>query len=129
MGAIFCQVKIIRHKGHDKKLETWGNQKCKGANPLFIAKDKIIKISGINKIFISVKKKLIVIEKINKIEAKAWVKKYLIAASVLFFLKLISIRGIILIKLISSLNHVKNQELEETAKKVLETKEKIKIKL
>lgn len=49
------------------------------------------------------------------IEAKAWIKKYLIEASVDFQLSLDRIRGIILIKLISNPSQAVNQEPEEIA--------------
>ena len=62
------------------------------------------------------------IEKIKIKDAIAWVKKYLIAASVEFRDSLISIRGTILIKLISKPNHAVNHEFAETAINVPEIK-------
>ena len=52
---------------------------------------------------------------IKTIEAIAWTKKYLIAASVRLKVNLLRIRGIILIKLISNPNQHVNHELADTA--------------
>lgn len=49
------------------------------------------------------------------IDANAWARKYLIAASVMRAVELISIRGIILIKLISKPSQHVNHEFEEIA--------------
>lgn len=117
-GAIFCHVKIIKHWVHFKLLITWGNQKCKGAIPVFIIKANKIKVSINSKFKFSERKKFAEKEKIKIIEAIACVKKYLIAASVVLEFKLISIRGIILIKFNSKPNQEVNQELAEIAIKV-----------
>lgn len=61
-------------------------------------------------------------ERMRMIEAIAWARKYLMAASVSFRSSLISIRGIILIRLISKPIHEENQELEEMAINVPEIK-------
>ena len=51
-------------------------------------------------------------------EARAWMIKYLMAASVKLNTNLIRMRGTILIKLISRPSQQVNQELEDTATKV-----------
>ena len=43
-GAIFCQVKIIIHWNQFKNILTWGNQKWKGAAPIFVNKAEFITI-------------------------------------------------------------------------------------
>lgn len=114
-GAIFCQVKRIKHCNQFSLLIISGNQKCRGGIPVFNTREKKIKLSS-DSIVISLDNvKLAVALMINKIEPKAWIKKYLIEASVRGLFNLISIRGIILIILISSPNQAVNQELEETA--------------
>jgi hypothetical protein len=72
-------------------------------------------ISKLSRFKVSWVKNLKFTPKINKIEAMAWVRKYLIDASVILEFNSESIRGIILIKLISNPNHLVNQELAETA--------------
>lgn len=64
---------------------------------------------------------------IRIIEAMAWTKKYLIAASVRLNINLLRIRGIILIRLISNPTQQVNQEFEEMATIVPATKKLIKI--
>ena len=57
-----------------------------------------------------------VIEEVTtKVEAKAWIKKYLVALSELYFLFFIKTIGIKAIRLISILVQAMNQELAEIA--------------
>lgn len=128
-GAIFCHVKIIIFCIQFKPQTTWGNQKWKGAAPSFIAREQINRASINSKFNELKKKKFIAIEKIIIIDAIAWDRKYLIADSVRLEFNLISIRGIILIKLISNPNQIVNHELDEVANKVPENKKNKKIKL
>lgn len=44
MGVIFCQVIKIKQLNQDKPSITLGNQKWKGADPIFINKEELIKI-------------------------------------------------------------------------------------
>lgn len=82
IGAIFCQVRIIRVWAHSEVWITWGSQKCIGAAPILIAKD--IKIIGLTKEIESKEflENMTIDEKIIKIEAKDWTIKYLIEVSV-----------------------------------------------
>jgi len=95
----------------------FGNQKWKGAAPLF-NNNVDIKIIDVNDSLISL---LILFFNINKItankrtvEAKAWVKKYFKEDSVDFKLLLSLIRGIKDNRLISKPIQAPNQELEVT---------------
>lgn len=77
-GEIFCQVIINRHENQFNPSIIEGNHKWKGINLNFINNGKIIKI-----LLLFIKKKFLLIKKINnKIEAKAWIKKYFIVASI-----------------------------------------------
>jgi len=117
-GAIFCQVKRMKHWVQFNLLIISGNQKCRGGTPAFRIKEKKIRLSRdsivISLALIIVKVVLI----ISKIEPKAWIKKYLMEASVRGLFNLISIRGIMLIMLISRPSQAVNQELDETAVRV-----------
>lgn len=77
-GEIFCQVIINKHENQFNPSIIEGNHKWKGINLNFINNGKIIKILLLFK-----KKKFLLIKKINnKIEAKAWIRKYFIVASI-----------------------------------------------
>lgn len=78
-GAIFCQVIKIRLFIQFNPSITLGNQKWKGATPLFIIKEALNRIKINKKLNFSLNS----IKKLNKIienkrthEAKAWVRKY-----------------------------------------------------
>lgn len=126
-GAIFCHLNIIKHWGHSSSLITCGNHTCIGAIPAFIVRARIIKASLISRVTDLIWENLIIVERINIREAIAWTIKYLIAASVRGFFNLNRIRGIILIKLISSPTQLVNQELEEIATVVPSIRVNIKI--
>lgn len=121
-GASFCQVKIIKHFIQDTQFITWGNQKWKGAIPALMAiAAKIKNLVLLRYVFIS---NIISVQAITMriIEAIAWARKYLIAASVDLKFNSLRIRGIKLIKLISRPSQQINQELEEIAISVPDTK-------
>lgn len=82
IGAIFCQVDKRKILGHDNPLITSGNQKWKGAAPIFIrrAEFKIIWFFKDERLS-SKKESEVTTAKIIKEEAKAWARKYFIAAS------------------------------------------------
>lgn len=116
-GAIFCQVIKINLLIQFNPSITPGNQKWKGAAPLF--NNKVDKINKSLKLLFIIqlllKNNIIKIIANNKIdEAKAWVKKYfnLLSEVIKFFLPSF-IKGINESKLISNPIHAPNQELEE----------------
>lgn len=126
-GATFCHVNKIKHWGQCKLVIMLGNQKCRGGTPAFISKEIRIN-NSIDSILIDMEddmRRFTLI--ISKVEARAWTKKYLIAASTRGFLTLISMRGAILIKFISRPSQLVNQELADTAIKVPRIKVEIKI--
>lgn len=122
IGAIFCQVIRINLFTHVNPSITLGNQKWKGAAPVFIIRADIIIIvdddvslltaSLIILDFIAIIK----IETSNTEEAKACVRKYFIAASADIRLLLAVIRGINASRLISSPIHALSHEFEDTDK-------------
>lgn len=79
MGEIFCQVINKRQDIQFKPSIIEGNHKWKGIKLSFI--NKGIKI---NKLIFIIRKNIdLKIKKINnRIEAKAWIKKYFIVASI-----------------------------------------------
>lgn len=113
IGAIFCQVIKIKLLNQFKPSITLGNQKWKGATPLFIIKEEakiiIMTFFFMSIEFHSVRQENKIIENKRTLEAKACVKKYFNDASdenkLLFFIE----RGIKDNKLISrpiqTLNH------------------------
>jgi hypothetical protein len=81
-GAIFCQVIKIKIIFHFIFFTTWGNQKWRGAAPIFRASAVKIRTGGKvrpkkEEIWISLVEKTIIMR-----EAKACTVKYLIAISV-----------------------------------------------
>ena len=105
----------MKHWVQFSLLDTSGNQKWKGGTPAFIARAievsaSVIKGASILSIFSPVK-----IETIKIVEASACTKKYLSIASEYEREILISMRGAILIKFISSPSQAVNQVLAETA--------------
>lgn len=111
-GAIFCQVKRIKTPNHSSPSQTIGNQKCKGAAPIFINREIFIKVSilkykskdrGIDTKITAIKKIL---------DARACTKKYFKDASVISIDLDLLIKGINESKLISNPNHILNQEEE-----------------
>jgi len=85
IGAIFCHVIKIILLIQFKPSITIGNQKWKGAIPVFIIKEdaKIILIFELkfNIIFHSIKKENKIIENNRILDARAWVRKYFSDAS------------------------------------------------
>jgi len=110
-GATFCQVNKIKHWGQCKHCIMFGNQKCRGGIPAFISREKKIKISNVSILIARDDSMIRLTLIISMVEAKAWIRKYLIEASTSILLTLISIRGVILIRLISSPSQLVNQEL------------------
>lgn len=97
-----------------------GNQKWKGAAPIFISKEELIIMDKnilISKFFIKINFNKIENKKL--IEAIDWVKKYFKEASEVIKLFELEIRGIKLNKLISKPIQHPNQELDEIEIKVL----------
>lgn len=119
-GAIFCQVIKIKAFIQDNPSIISGNQKWKGAVPLF--KNRVERIIFSEKFWKTLQFKLknrykLIIENKRIIEAKAWVKKYFKDLSVEIIL-LLFIRGINDNKLISNPIHTLIQELAEILIKV-----------
>jgi len=126
-GATFCQVNKIKHWGQWSLFIILGNQKCRGGMPAFINKDIKIKNSAVS-ILRAIEEDIVKLTLIiSKVEASACTKKYLIEASTKGDLDLISMRGAILIKLISNPSHLVNQEFADTAIRVPNIKVEIKI--
>jgi len=94
-------------------LVIWGNQKCKGAIPIFRPKEIKIKELWKDKLKIKVLWISFTEKAINNKDAKAWTVKYLIAISVKLKFTWNSIRGINLITLISNPSQARNQEFAE----------------
>lgn len=122
-GAIFCQVIKIRLFHQLSPSITPGNQKWKGAAPLFKSKeDKIANVIKfefkliIEKVFNWIIKKMELNRKIA--EANACVRKYFKEASVESKLFVSIIKGINDNKLISNPIQAPSQELEEIEIKV-----------
>lgn len=122
MGEIFCHVIKMKQFNHDNPSIIFGNQKWKGADPIFINRVEFIIMEII--IFISNFIKVIFIKIINKklIDAIDWIKKYFNEASEENKFFEFEIRGIKLNKLISKPIQHPNHELEEIEIKVLKNK-------
>lgn len=120
MGAIFCQVIKIKLFNQDNPSTIFGNQKWKGADPIFISKEELI-IIEIILLYSKFLRKIIFKIIINKklIEAIDWVRKYFNEASEDIILLVLEIRGINLKRLISKPIQHPNQEFEEMEIKVL----------
>lgn len=120
MGVIFCQVIKIKLFNQDNPSTILGNQKWKGAEPIFISREELIKIEIIllySKFFKKIIFKIIKNKKL--IEAIDWVRKYFSEASEDIILLVLEIRGINLKRLISKPIQHPNQEFEEIEIKVL----------
>lgn len=86
-GASFCQVRRIRPDDRGVPCVTSGTQKWKGASPSFMARAMVRIIEDVGLImFVTVHWpediRLIVIARRRSMDAVAWVRKYLVAASV-----------------------------------------------
>lgn len=111
IGAIFCQVKRINLLFQFNPSITWGNQKWKGAAPIFIKRDELINIKfTISELVINLKLFIKVIENKRIIEAIACEIKYLIDVSDLKIFFILIIIGIKDNKLISKPIHILSQE-------------------
>jgi len=85
-GAIFCQVVRRIHAGHLSEDITCGNQKWNGAAPILIS--RLVSIKSVAMLGgITVNNGVIVLRaaRSKMPDPRAWVKKYLIAASVSWF--------------------------------------------
>lgn len=124
-GAIFCQVIKIILELHIRPSITLGNQKWKGAAPVFINIAEVIKIIvRLIKFEVKlIKNKLITIAKRNTAEANAWIKKYFKEDSEENKFFGLIIKGIKDNKLISNPIHILNQEFAEIVIRVPEIKE------
>lgn len=104
-GVIFCHVNIKNKSGHDNSVAICGNQKWHGAAPSFVISDRRI-ISEKNQFGSKVINKVAN----NKVEEDiAWMMKYLIAPSVVWFRFKFIINGMKAIRLISNPIHKNNQ--------------------
>lgn len=116
IGAIFCQVKRIKQLFQFKPSITSGNQKWNGAAPILVSSEEFITINIIwsirGEINSLIKSRLVILNSRIR-EASAWVKKYLIDASVEYEFLVELIRGIIDNKLISNPNHIVIHEQDE----------------
>lgn len=123
MGVIFCQVIKIKQFNQDKPSIILGYQKWKGADPIFIIIEELIKIVNI-KFILKFFNMINLIKIANKklIDAIACVKKYFKEASEVKRLLEFEIRGINLNKLISNPIQHPIHELEEIEIKVLKIK-------
>lgn len=114
IGAIFCHVIKIILLIQLKPSITIGNQKWKGAIPIFIIKEeaKIMLILELkfNNIFHSIKKENKIIENNKILEAIAWVRKYFNEASEENKLFNFIVKGIKDNKLISKPIHTLNHD-------------------
>lgn len=127
MGVIFCQVIKIKLLNQDKPSTILGNQKWNGADPIFINIDELIIIEI--KLLISKLLNIIIfiiIQNKKLMDAIDWVKKYFKEASEDSKLLDLEIRGMNLIKLISSPIQAPNHEFEEMEIMVLNIKINIK---
>ena len=87
IGAIFWIVVKIKQKDHGSAFITGGSQKCLGAIPSFIKiliNRNIVQFKGV--------KNIVADRRIT--DAKAWIKKYFIAASFSWFCLFCRIKGI-----------------------------------
>jgi hypothetical protein len=115
IGAIFCQVNKITPLVQLINSMTWGNQEWVGAIPILIPRDTEIKLlRGVIKL---TEEDLINSspDRMIKTEARAWVIKYLMAASELEGDWCIKIIGMNAIRLTSKANQAITQEEEEHA--------------
>lgn len=128
IGAIFCQVINIKALIQFNPSITSGNQKWKGAAPIFVNKEELkisVKISWLYINFIDI----IIIENNKIVDAKAWVIKYFIAASDSNEFFVLLINGIKDKRLISNPIHIPIQEYEEIEINVPENKNIVNIYL
>lgn len=122
MGASFWIVIKIMAWGHIIPSITCGNHKWKGAAPIFKIKASKIKIKAIFWNIIIKQLLMIIID-----DPRAWIRKYLIAASEIVFSGLDEIKGINDIKFNSKPTQAVNQDVEEIAMNEPVIKEEINI--
>jgi len=108
--------------------KTWGSQNWNGGIPDFIIIANIISSLLIKIELEKLEMKNIIKEEMIMMEAKACVRKYLIAILVELNLILLIIRGINIIKLISSANQDTSHLLDEIAIIVLNNRMRVNIK-
>lgn len=116
IGAIFCQVTIIKQFIQSKPSITSGNHEWKGAIPNFMNRAEWnINKNTLEKFTIKKSKlfSMMIIEKINIVEAKAWIMKYFKTDSLELLEFILVNRGINDNKLISIPNHIINQEYDD----------------
>jgi hypothetical protein len=121
-GAIFCQVNKIAPWVQLISSITWGNQKWVGAIPALIPSEIEIKLLWGETRFVEENLARVRPEKMITTEARAWVIKYLIAASDLDGVGDTIRNGMKDIKLISKANQTITQEEDEQATRVLPIK-------
>lgn len=86
-GASFCQVSRIKPDDRGTPCVTSGTQKWNGESPSFIVKARVRMVDAVGFImFVMVHwpeyKRLMITASIRSMDAVAWVRKYLVAASV-----------------------------------------------
>lgn len=86
-GASFCQVKRIRPDDNGMPCVTSGTQKWKGERPNFMVRERVRIIEAVGLVMLVIVhwpecSRLIIMASNSNIEAVAWVRKYLVAASV-----------------------------------------------
>lgn len=107
IGANFCHVNINKQFNHESPSITSGNHQWNGAIPSFIKRENWIIIKTI---FVMMFFSNIRIEKIRRVEANLWTKKYFILDSLEYKLFLLIIIGIMDRRLISIPIHIINHE-------------------
>lgn len=115
IGAIFCQVNIIKELVQSSPSIISGNQKWNGAAPILVKNAVfMINLNGdeIEILYPILRESMIIANKI-RVEASAWVTKYFSAASVAKGFLTLIIKGIIDKRLISNPIHIPIQEYEE----------------
>lgn len=114
MGASFCQVKRIRPDSRGVPCVTSGTQKWNGLRPSFMVRAIIARVVDKLKLKLSIdhwpeNMIFVITANIKIIDAVAWIRKYLVAASVDRGLALLIITGIIDSMLISKPTQISNQ--------------------
>lgn len=107
IGAIFCHVSMSKQFTHLNPSITSGNQKWKGAAPIFVKIEEfIIKIHDLFMVSVDISFVIRIVANMNIVEASVCVIKYFIVASDSFTLFMFLSKGMIDKRLISIPNHI-----------------------